>query len=345
MAGTATEAVQLSLREIELALATVAPQIQEDLKGLIDAVLDRPTPASDKPALLFLLAYRQLNDSHDLRRIPVGWRPADKHLCAALTQLGYTLHSNITAFGENMGAKGNAPEFDLYGRARTGAVLRTLSDRPAEIGVALKYVAWRFKRSFSPPVEIAPLSPDALTFTRAFRKVHALLLTESGGHFPQFLVAAVLRTFHERWNTGHYVLTQHPHASDKSGSAAGDVEIVNTDGTVVEAYEVTVRPDWVNRRPDILKKMARANLSSYHVLCLTDVDPRLSTPESLDVYMSEMGQDISVVDVRAFLATHILGFSREMRKRVFEHLEKYIRDPKVSGVPEYIELLKHVLES
>jgi hypothetical protein len=343
--GSPAEAIALALSQIEEADPALPPEgLDPPLESLIDLVLDRTIPASDKPALLFLLAYKVLNPDHDISAIPRGWRPADKQLCAALTEGGYTLHSNVTAFGENMGTKGQADRYNFFERPRTGQVLEYIANYRGQLAPALSYIAWRFKKSHTPPVRIEPLGSDELTFTRAYAKAHKLIFTESGGHFPQFLVAALLRALHEQWGTQLRVVTHHPHASDTSDRTAGDLELFDERGEIVDAFEVTIRPDWKNRRPDLLKKMAAFGLSRYHVICFFEGDVQLSNPESLDAYMSELGQDISVVDIRAFTASTLMSLTRQNRVRVFELLEGYIRDRQLSGVPEYVAKLKQIVE-
>jgi hypothetical protein len=319
--------------------------LDQRLKQLIDAVLDRVRPASDKPALLFLLAYKTLNPSHNLSSIPIGWRPADKMLCAALTNERYTLHSNITAFGENMGTKGQAGGYDLFTRQRTGQVLKYITEKPHQLGPALDYIAYRFKRSYREPVTIERLPADALTFTRANKKAQRLLSAVTGGHFPQFLVASLLQALHDQWGNGFSVITHHPHGSDISDKTAGDVELYDEDDNLVDAYEVTVRPDWKNRRPDLIKKIRKFGLTQYHILCITERDPQLTDPELLDTYISQLDQDISVVDIRAFVSVTLMALTRESRVRSFEILEEYVKDPKLCGVPEYVDLLKEILEA
>jgi hypothetical protein len=256
------------------------------------------------------------------------------------------LHENITSFGENMGSKGNAAGFNLFERPRLGLALRYFQDHPREVGSALAYVAQRFKDSFREPVGIAAPGADDLIFTKALKIADELIYTDSGGHFPQFLVAGLLKAFHEQLETGLVVRTNHPNASDKFGGAAGDVEVATADASkVLEGYEVTVRPDWKNRKPDLLKKMRAFGLLEYNVICLMEgEDAGLADPGKLHEYMAELGQDISVVDIRAFAAVMLQLLDRDHRKQAFAHVEEYVRDPKLSGVPEYVERLKAILE-
>ena len=344
MAGSPNDAVAAAVDQIRITDPDRPVQIPAGLRALLDRVLDQKH-ASEKPALLFLLSYKLLNPHWDLRRVPTGWRPADKILCGLLTELSLTLHGNITAYGENLGIKGGADKYDLFDRPLLGGALKALADEPSMIRLAFEYVAWRFRASFREPLRIEPLSPDELTYTKALTKADNLLLTESGGHLPQFLVAALLRAFHSQWKTGLHIVTHHPHASDTSDRVAGDVEVQRPDGRVVEAYEVTVRPDWKNRRQDLLKKMQKHGLGRYHVLCLIpERDGELATPEALHNYMSPLGQDISVVDIRAFVADQLMGLTRDMRAAAFAYLEAFIRDPKLCGVPELERKLKQILE-
>jgi hypothetical protein len=342
----APQAVQRALGEVrEVNARGDAPSIGSEVKRLLDAVLDRTIPASDKPALLFLLAYKAENPNWILSKVPTGWRPADKVLCTALTEMNLTLHGNITAYGENMGIKGDAAGYNLFGRKRLGDALKYLEAHPPDVLPALRYVAWRFRRSYRAPVKIAALSPKDLTYTRALAKAAKLVVEESGGHFPQFLVAGLLRAFHLQWGTGRDVATHHPHAADTSDRFAGDIEEVDEDGQVLDAYEVTVRPDWKNRRPDLLKKMRKFSLSRYTVVCLIQPqDPDLSSPAARHRYMAPLGQDIAVVDIRAFVESLLTTLTRENRAAAFRYLEEYIQDRDLCGIPDLVDKLKRILE-
>ncbi|MBY0294307.1 hypothetical protein K2Q08_03175 [Patescibacteria group bacterium] len=339
-------AVRRALAEIDRCnLSTPAPTLQPALKLLIDAVLDYKKTNSDKPALLFLLAYKAENNSWNFANVPKGWRPGDKVLCSRLTELGLTLHGNITAYAENMGIKGDASGYNLFGRKRLGQCLEFLSKHERQVRQALKYVAWRFKSSYRPQPEMVKLTSSDMTYTRALRKVSQVLLEESGGHFQQFMVASLLRAFHEQWETGREVTTHHPHAADKSDRVAGDIEEIDETGRVLDAYEVTVRPDWKNRRQDLIKKMQKFSLSRYTVICrINPTDPDLSTPAALHAYMSPLGLDIAVVDIQSFAESCLASLTRERRAAVFQYMEEYVHDTDLCGVPNLIDKLTKVLQ-
>jgi hypothetical protein len=339
-------AVVRALGQIDASQPAAFIPISTTARDYIEEVLRSTKNDSDKVALLYFLAYKDEVPGWDLKRVPPGWRPHDKRLAAGLTERQLTLHGNITSPGENMGIKGNAAGFDLFARPRLGEALRYFQSHPSEVRAGLAYIAQRFKDSYRERVAIAGPGPDELVYTEALRLAHKLIFADSGGHFPQFLVAGLLKALHEQHGTGLLVRTYHPNASDKSGGAAGDVEIATPDGeAVLEGYEVTVRPDWKNRRPDLLKKMQRFGLGQYNVICLLEgEDATLADPDRLHEYMTGLGQDIAVVDIRCFTAIVLQLLDREHRKRVFLLVEKYVRDPKLCGVPEYIERLGTILE-
>ncbi len=65
--------------------------------------------ASVRTAALFLAFYWLTDPSWDCETVPVGVRGerGDKLLCEELTNRNITLHGSITAYGENLGWKGN----------------------------------------------------------------------------------------------------------------------------------------------------------------------------------------------------------------------------------------------
>lgn len=337
-------AVIRALGAIDGAVPGETIPINEETKAVIESVLSKKKGgASDKVALLYLLAYKAEVPDWDLRHVPTGWRPHDKLLAGHLTDRNLTLHGNITAFAENMGIKGDVKGYDLFtGRARLGPALQHVQNSPEVLDAALKYVAQRFKDSYAAPAEVAKLSPEELVYTKALAIAHQLIYEESRGHFPQFLVAGLLRAFHEQFGTASTIRTAHPNASDTSGRVAGDVEVVGANGEIQEGYEVTVRPDWRNRRADLTKKMHAFGLSRYTVICLLDSD--IADPESLHDYMAELGEDIAVVDIREFVATMLQLLDRQHRRLAFRYLEEYVRDRDLCGIPDLIERLNQILE-
>lgn len=339
-------AVALALDCVDLPDTAAAATLPGLGQQFIDAILGSTRNNSDKVALLFLLAYKSGVPSWNIGKLPQGWRPADKHLAGGLTVRALTLHGNVTSPGENMGSKGNAAGFDLFKRPRLGDALSYFQSNPHHVLAGLHYVAARFKASYRPPVTIKAPASGALVYTRALVIAHRLLHAESGGHFPQFLVAALLRALHESLGTGLRVSTQHPNAADEVSKAAGDVELVATDNKVVDAFEVTVRPDWKNRRQDLLTKMRKAGLSRYNLLCIIDPDdPDIGDVSTRHAYMQELGgYDIAVVDIREFVAVVLQQLPLQGRKAVLTYLEEYIKDPKLSGIPNLIDALKAIIE-
>ncbi len=313
------------------------------LAQAVDQVLDAKGSASNKAALLFLVAYKVVDPAWSLRRVPTGWRPCDKHLCAGLTERGLTLHANIVAYGENMGIKGAADRYDLFDRPKLGDALKAIEGAAGSAAQVLSYVAARFKQSYRAMPKAQDLDDAALTFTRSLKVAHAVLAEETNGHFPQLLVAALRHVMAARDGTGRTIRTHHPNASDSSDKVAGDVEELDPSGKVVEAFEVTVRPDWKNRKPDLKKKLQAFGLDRYHVLCVKDGDPQLDDPEELYDYMLPLGIDVSVVDLRAFVEVCLMELSRDQRRLVFEKLFEYVRDPDLCAVPDYVDTLHGLL--
>ncbi len=87
---------------------------QKDVRDKLDAHFSR-NGGSVKVASIFLLSYSLEDDDWDTTSVPVGTRGkyGDKLLAAELTNRYVTFHNNITAFGENLGWKGNVSNIDL----------------------------------------------------------------------------------------------------------------------------------------------------------------------------------------------------------------------------------------
>ena len=79
----------------------------------------------------------------------MGWRGTygDKLLCEELTNRGITLHGAITAFGENLGSKGNVRNFDLSTDSRFVLLQKVKGASPEEMRALADYLASRFAQS------------------------------------------------------------------------------------------------------------------------------------------------------------------------------------------------------
>jgi hypothetical protein len=212
----------------------------KQVRELLDAHLQKQKN-SVKLATLFLAFYSMEDRAWDANSVPVGIRGAngDKLLAAELTFRHITLHNNITAFGENLGWKGNVANvrLDQDPRFEGFAALLRRSDQTTR-GQVANYLAWKFAASRTEPKTLPPVGSDVLTFARAKLLLHALISTQSEGMIPQFLVAALISIL--RGRQGIRVETHHPHAADKFDQCAGDIEEFASDGQVRAAYEVTV---------------------------------------------------------------------------------------------------------
>lgn len=332
----ADDAIDLAIDAIKQACAETASECNEILRSKIDFLLNHKTN-SDKPALLFLLAYQKVRPSWDMRRVPPSWRPGDKKLCTELTEMSLTLHGNITSYGENMGIKGDASGYDFFERRpNLGAVLREVDDNPSSLDGGLAYLAYRFKKSYKKLEIHLEENSSGFVFCNMMKLIDDLLRVPSNGHFPQFLIASLLEALYEQLRVDYRVITHHPNASDKSDNCAGDVEVFS-DGNLNEAYEVTVRPDWANRTQDLLKKMAKFQLKQYTVLCVARDNIDLTSTDGQKKLFGKLGQDIAVVDLHSFCYTLNGMLSLRGRQRCTEILREYLLNKKLCGVPALIE--------
>lgn len=84
------------------------------VKALFDSHVESHG-GSVRLACAFLTAYSTIDKKWDFKSVPTGTKGVygDKKLANALTLRHATFHKSITAFGENLGWKGNVREFDL----------------------------------------------------------------------------------------------------------------------------------------------------------------------------------------------------------------------------------------
>lgn len=302
------------------------PQYRE----LVDRMLETQAP-SVKVALLFLLFYRLENPDWNMKEVPIGIRGryGDKLLSEQLSMRYITLHGNITAFGENLGWKGEVRTIDLSASSKFGLLSGLAGVDAGQIGVIADYLASRFAESQSIPKAIPSIGDDLLTFARAKILLHQLIATSSEGHIQQFLIAALLRVHRARF--GAEVATHHPHAPDKFDGTAGDIE-ERVNGEIIRAYEVTVRGDWKNRMSAFKAKMDRFHLTKY-VIIASEInnDPEWGEPARLLVNLEPYGRDIAVVDILDFVNVFAAELSaRELREPV-NLVDGYILNQRLCG--------------
>jgi hypothetical protein len=330
---------------VEQAVRRALERIDEFISGKTEAL---PTPphrraceelldgraGSVRTATLFLLFYWLVDSSWDCDSVPVGVRGerGDKLLCEELTNRNITLHGPITAYGENLGWKGNVRNVRLSRDPRFRDFFPKVRDargRPAEVARIADYFAQRFAESKREPTPLPPVGPDVLTFVRAKQLFHELLALPSEGHVQQFLIAALLHEYRRR--SAVEVTTHHPHAADRYDDTAGDIE-ERRDGELVRAYEVTVRDDWKNRLSRFKKKMDDFKLSKYVIIAAgVNEDEEWRVPATMALKLERYGRDIAVVDILDvvhFLAAELT--SRELRAAVNKAFE-YLSDRKLSG--------------
>jgi hypothetical protein len=302
--------------------------------------------ASVKTATLFLMYHWSVEPGWDMDSVPVGARGpyGDKRLCEQLTGRSITLHNAITAYGENLGWKGNVRAIRLSNDHKFGAFLRAVAGARGdtrEINRIADFLAQRFAESKRETPPLPPLGSDVLTFVRAKRLFHALLATRSEGHIQQFLIAALLSEFRRRH--GIEVSTHHPHAADKFDNTAGDIE-EHRDGQLIRAYEVTVRDDWENRLSNFRDKMDRSGLTKYVILAAgINTDTQWSVPATMALRLEEYGRDIAVVDINDvvnFFAAELMP--AELRAAV-NLTYTMLSDRRLSGRIELMDMYKSIV--
>jgi len=312
------EAVYLVLGDLDAAIAkNPLTYPSTEARRKCDEALKHRS-GSVRLASIFLTAYSVVDREWDFKSVPTGVRGqyGDKLLSENFTRRHVTVHQSITAFGENLGWKGNVAQFDLSTDDRFSSFVAYLAKASADTRRKMvSYFGHVAAASVFVPQALPPVSQDVLTFARAKHLFGMLLDLQTEGHVQQFLIASLLKV--HRGRHGIEIRTHHPHASDTFDRTAGDIEEFRT-GELAAAYEVTVRPDWKNRVSDFLAKMDRYGLSKY-VIIASDVncDDRLSSPQALLSFVEPTGRDIAIVDLDDFVAVFLAELSAgEIRESV-----------------------------
>jgi hypothetical protein len=333
-------------RTVDAALARIDAFIEgEKLHSLPSpaarAAMDRQLghgSNSVRLASLFLVFYSALDPAWDCNSIPTGIRGqyGDKRLATQLGLRSITLHNAITAFGENLGWKGNVTNSRLQNDVRFDGFARALAKLDIEARrLSADYMAARFAESRKVIAPLPPVADDALTFARARELFYTLIAIPSEGNIQQFLIAALLCVHRRRY--GYDVRTHHVHASDRFDTTAGDIEEL-LNGDLVRAYEVTVRPDWKNRVGDFRKKMDEAGLKKYTIIASNvNSDEELAEPANMITFLSPYGRDIAVVDIHDFVNVFAMELSADELRAAVTQTYSYLTTPTLCGRADIVE--------
>ncbi len=295
-------------------------------------------------ASFFFIHYKLADTDWDCMSIPTGARGVygDKKLAEALSIRNVTLHNNITAYGENLGWKGAVKTFRLLDDPRFSDFIKAIaSGRKNELEAMAEYAAEKYASSVRHIQPLPPVGRDVLTFARAKLLFHRIIGLASEGFVQQFLVASLLEIHRRRY--GFEIKTHHVHAADKYDGTAGDIEEFHSN-TLVAAYEVTDRPDWINRLSNFKDKMDEFGLSKYVIIASNvNSNKEWGDPESLLLNIEPIGRDIAVVDLKDFInvfASELTPIElRDSVNRTYEML----CSPKLCGRADFQDAYTHVV--
>ncbi len=332
------QAVKMALDRIDFFLAgkeIILPA--SETRHACDRLIEKQS-ASTITACLFLTFYKIVKPSDDLTRPPVGSRGkhGDKRFCEELSMRNLTLHNDIKAYFENIGAKGGVEHFNLSQDSRYSNYLNLIANlSPEELLKTADYLCLKFAESQRLIKPLPPVAADILTFGRAKLLFHQLIALPTEGFVQQFLIAALLSGFRQK--EGIVVTTHHPHAADTFDSAAGDIEEW-LHGTRIRAYEVTVREDWKNRVSGFKEKMDKFGLTKYTIIASgVKDDEKWYSPAKLVLTLEEYGRDIAILDIREvtnFMAAELTPVGlRDSVNQVF----KYLANPQLCGRHDLME--------
>lgn len=306
----------------EIAEAQFKNIIPDQVASWIGIVLSTRN-LSYRDALLIQLAYR--DTIRDLTIRPKGARSVAKNLGeffeGAHIQGVKDAYQNI---GKNSSTlvRGNFEPFDSF--------LKWASDNEASkesLDVTFEY-ACGYVASTSRPVSTFPkLDKTKLSFARVMLLFDLLFDTGSQGAYEQFSIAALLDALIEQFEAKNFrVETKNLNASDKSSSAAGDIQVFSTGKILHDAYEITAN-DWSQKVHGITKTIKEFDLSRMHVIAKVGSDENRRAALN---QLKDLEDDISVLDVRSFAASLISILRKSGRaaamKRLYEFLDQYQSD-------------------
>lgn len=294
-------------------------------------------------AYAFLTAYSIIDLEWDFNSVPTGIRGkyGDKLLANELNLRHVTFHKNITAFGENLGWKGNVRQFQLSSDPRFSKFVLALQNLdPTEKTSLVNHIAWILHGSRVIPKALPRLPDRYLSYARCLELCDRLLNIPSEGHIPQFLVAAFLEIHRRR--LGNRIVTHHPHASDKFDGTTGDIEEFRED-SLVASYEVTVRDDWKNRLSDFGKKVSESGLHKYIIFAANvRKDSELFPASNLISFVERLPFDLAIVDLTDFFSVFCAELHREELEKVINRAYELLSEPRLSGREDFLSKYREV---
>lgn len=333
------QAVEDAINKIDLfaggrRLSSIPPQ---EIRNILDQQLDHKS-GSVRIASLFFVFYSLYDLNWDCEKIPTGLRGkfGDKKLANELNRRHITIHKSVTAFGENLGWKGNVSAVRLSADNRIAPLskmLKSLSENGRKN--AAEYLSMRFAESQHIVAPLPPVGADVLTYTKARILFSELLAIPSEGNIQQFLIAAILSIHRKRY--GHIIKTHHAHASDKFDHTFGDIEEFR-DEILVAAYEVTVRSDWKNRLSDFKEKMDRAGLKKYTIIASSvNNDVQLATPTDMLKFIEPYGRDLAIIDIVDVTNVFAGELTAAELRETINQTHLFLTSPKLCGRADIIE--------
>jgi len=229
-------------------------------------------------------------------------------------------------------ARGNLLEFDSF--------LRWLSEGTRtreEVESAFEYACWKIASTSRPVEKMPALNNSKLTFGAMCAFLDRLFGLPSQGAYQQFAIASLLHSLIEQWELRGYRLeTKNLNASDRSSRTAGDIQLL-TGNRVIEAVEVTENA-WDQKLQVAAAAIRNHDLSRMHILASVNEADKRRMFEALD----SLGQDVSVLDVRAFTASMVAILTKPFRalslERLYELIDRY--QPDVNRVNTFVEQIR-----
>lgn len=341
------EAVNLVIQRVDRLAAgeILGSPTPSKIKALFDNHVESHG-GSVRLACVFLAAYAVVQPDWDFSTVPRGIRGryGDKRLASELSFRHVTFHRNITAFGENLGWKGEVEQVNPSKDSRFAGFLSGLRQlTPEQKDSLLDHIAWRLQTSRSVPQVLPPLGGGYLSFARSLDLCEQLLALPSEGHIQQFLVAGFLEVHRRRF--GHRIRTHHPHAADKFDGTRGDIEEFH-DYELIAAYEVTVREDWKNRLADFGRKVLDGNLPKYVIFAAgVRADPALYPANRLMDFVAHLPFDLVVVDLSDFFSVFCAELYREEIGEAINRSYQLLADPRLSGREDFLRRFRAVTEA
>jgi hypothetical protein len=218
--------------------------------------------------------------------------------------------------------------------------LRT-RDFLVEVEKAFSYLAAKVASTARDIPEMAEVDKFSLSFQRCLYIIDELLGVPSNGAYPQFLFAGWLQALVDSRTTGQRVVTKGLYSSDRSAGTAADVQVVQGQANVLEAFEVSDR-SWLDKVDQAVEALNTHGLDQVTIVATGTPPTAGDLDRALSGKRMRPATEVCVLDLRSELVSMVRQVANPvLRLRALSHAYHFLSE---ESDPQLLRDFNRVLE-